>query len=805
MENPTNQSENLEQQDDTEERDGADQESAFTASDDSAPKLNTEQKGKSHFFRNCFEVYHFRKDYIYYRVVLFGLMISITVLTVIFGINADVAKQHEDYRWYLPWSILKFVENQLDYDLMPRTSILSLNLDSLRSPPTDYRFLFVVDRTGSTELDSEMQKLRRQIVDSIHQEIKKDGQVNRKILDSLSLQEILCLRMVLSLYDNPQKDKYIEVGVAYYDGIAPEKRDLSDKVFDYLKLKQNNKGTVDSTSTKMLKFERAYSKEQFYLDMKDAFRLNRRKGESSKDRTDFKEIIEGINALYFDDGNQKKKTVITIFSDFHHDVNIINAEGRIDEEFATVRFDEVENALRSLASQNNITQLNLVRIPRKGASKGILDEIDHLIPMFKSKFNEAYYYRIYAPLLTNEKNINDRLEEIIAPTIKNEEGITFYYPYLNDRVSTSREARAKLQFVYPAPFKGSNCVISLHSREIYDQMENLRMSLKFQDWKRKDITYSKVLNIRSYVRNTLPDKEFVEASYYNFGFAQQFSDLSIDVFPEETNFKIRYPVVFKEKLSKINAIIAGVSAVGMILSCLLYICFAIGDSILSWIKDKNRKRKNSKPQNPGIQDQNNKTAKSTSEREQDEQVSGENKNENAGEKWQGRVAFISILFLSGGVTTWLYSAYLSKIDPWNLLPIGFLIFISTCFFWFCCNDYDEKDLRDLLRTLKQGGDNLFKFDIKFKTMFKSISDLATIEKKFTSLESKLISLEPAGNTEEAVSEIVEDLTRLKEDLKKIVNKYRNTEEPLSKVGKDVPEERRQLPKPNDGSREVEKE
>ena len=66
--------------------------------------------------------YDKKKSNIYYRIARFALVLSITILTVVFSINADIFKQYsEDYNyyWWWPFHILMFANEQLKLENKP--------------------------------------------------------------------------------------------------------------------------------------------------------------------------------------------------------------------------------------------------------------------------------------------------------------------------------------------------------------------------------------------------------------------------------------------------------------------------------------------------------------------------------------------------------------------------------------------------------------------------------------------------------------------------------------------------------------
>ena len=65
--------------------------------------------------------------------------------------------------------------------------------------------------------------------------------------------------------------------------------------------------------------------------------------------------------------------------------------------------------------------------------------------------------------------------------------------------------------------------------------------------------------------------------FYNSERAEKFGDLSINVFPSGANYKIKYPIKFREKLSALNAQIMGVTTIASIISVVMFIMFMIGD------------------------------------------------------------------------------------------------------------------------------------------------------------------------------------------------------------------------------------
>ena len=543
--------------------------------------------------KNILDVYHHRKPFFYYRILGFSSMVSITVLSIVFGINADIVKQYENFRWYNPISILHFVEDQLDFEITPVPTSIENKSPSPDSLLEKHRFLFFVDRTPSTRLPEDFETYKSFITESIMEDFLKKtitDEKDRERTRNLSLQEILCMKMLFSFFpkgfDTNKESCKLEVGIAFIDGYNINKRG-----------DQFTFPNMDPNGPKSPIYEISFKNETEYSYYSKVFRAfvpildnsEKDSGDELIPRTDFKAILNEIQRKYFDlnEKNGKKSTIITLFSDFHHDVKFRT------EQLST--FEEVNVQIKNLFNGTNIHQINLVSIPvnpldlKKEDSNlnQVQNEIKQLVRIFKLNFSNAYYYQMDAATLAvvplnrsdQERTVNDRIDKIIAPTIKSETPITFYYPYYDAKLGNSREAKSNLKFNVPS----NNYVLSLHSNEVYNEMDNLKFSLKF-DNNDKNI-YSNNLQLNSSLTLDIDKGDIINALYYNYSFAEQFSDLTLDIFKSGSNCKVKFPIVFKEKLSKLNAIIIAMSLIGLFIFFVQYFVFMITD----WMVSEERK------------------------------------------------------------------------------------------------------------------------------------------------------------------------------------------------------------------------
>lgn len=537
------------------------------------------------------EIYHKRKGHLYYKIAQFAFTISLTVLTVVFGINAEVFKQYSEesnYSWFNLIDILRFSNDHLQLHLSPKPSIIKIDLENKKSL-SKLNYWFIVDRTSSTLLSDINKNYMNPVIEEIISDIisninhsnhdKALRNINELELRSLSIQELICLRMLLSFYEGANRTgDTITVGVAFYDGIKEryEKR----QHFNYLGLDSANK--TGFISKLIIKEET--EKAEFYGKILLPFingphRTKKFEYEWTNFEIIFQELKERIQ-------HNNDSTIITIISDFHHEEQFPSK----DDNIFSARFAQVEETLERMVEDysQNISQLNLVRIPKKKLKEKELKEINSLIRLIKSNFNYTYYYEIDALSLVRENDILAKTVEIIAPTkplLEKDAPITFYYPYKNNLGNTS-VARANISF---EPSSSENqrqsftCYMSLLSKQDLTSSTNVQLNIKFNDVQGRE--HSRSIWINNYLSEDFPIEKDIHATFNNSMKTQNFGDLALNVFPKNSNYKIRYPITLKEKIPILNAQILGFSAIITITSLILYLLFLIGDLLFN--KDEN--------------------------------------------------------------------------------------------------------------------------------------------------------------------------------------------------------------------------
>lgn len=512
--------------------------------------------------KDFFKTYNQRKDFLYYKIIGFVFMLSITILSIVFSINANVIKQYENYSWYQPFHILSFVNDQLSIEKSPKINELSIKPS--QKPPKDYRHIFIIDRSFSTDLNKDIEDYTQKIKDEIYKPINKETTINKSDLDGLSLQEVLCLKMNLGLFQEEriQNEGYsIITSVNLYDGRPKGK---NGHLFKYLDLDKNPGGSYKE----QCEFKKGETNIFFYNKVVKEYIAKKRFTKSQNDRTNFAEIFSEIQNVFFPKEKKAPETIITIFSDFHHDVN-----GK-----KQVPFFDVELAMKKLSASREIHQVNLVRIPRNEMSQKQESEIFRLINQMKRHFSNAFYYHIYTPSLVNENDINESIKEILIPTETIDNNLIFYYPYDDSKLGISKEARMEMKINFEDSLYQRKCLISLHSSEVSEN--NINLLLKFNDKIKKNEFRNEVINIGGHVYEDNKDAELIKASFINSNSVNQFSDLSLNIYPYKSNSKFRVPIIFKEKLSKINSILLGVSTLTTLISLILFVFFIISDKVL---------------------------------------------------------------------------------------------------------------------------------------------------------------------------------------------------------------------------------
>jgi len=507
-------------------------------------------------------------------------MLAIAVISIVFSVNANIIKEYSDYKWYNPIDILSFVDQQIKISQEPE--INELEIIESDSSASDYTYLFLVDRTGSTTMSSDLkaytQKFRDTIFNSITETYTPEKKESEK-LKKLSLQELMCLKMNLSLLNKKNEGQIIDIGVVFYDG--EQTKEFRDKEsYDVLGALYSSTGIRDYL-------------ERFHIDEKKSsadlhsqrvrqftdsriIKLPRRnvKGRRVGDRTNFREVFKEIKKRYIGK-NKKKNIILTVFSDFHHD------EKDTQEEYKNVALQQVESSIEALALENEIFQINLVRLPKIESTLKEENEVSELLKKIKQNFSNTFYYHIDAPKLIQEADINERIQEIASPTIKDDSTqLIFYYPYTNHKLGNVKETRTRFTLQCPKNKSAHKFYISLHSTENINEMANTNLVFYFNDREYSDEDNSKVLKIGEHLDEAYDKNDVIRASFFNVNNVQQYSDLSLNIFPFGASSKIRYSIIFKERLSILNAEILGACCLSIIFSSIVFFLIVVFDPFL---------------------------------------------------------------------------------------------------------------------------------------------------------------------------------------------------------------------------------
>ena len=348
-----------------------------------------------------------------------------------------------------------------------------------------------------------MSPIKKQIIDDILDNTKNEESELDK-LQALSIQELLCLRMLLAFYQSTNRNlDTLNIGVAFFDGVY---EDSNKDQLNYLEFDRSNKRRF----TGELIIGKGDKIDEFYGRVIDKFMEGPHREKSyDYEWTNFTTILQELDRHL---SSNEDTTIITIISDFYHEKLFKLPDGRSK----TSRLEQVEESLEDLIRDNSekIRQINLVKIPKEDVNEIEWNDINYLINTFKSHFNYTFYYEVDALLLVNEQDIHNRICEIIAPTEASyndkEKQITFYYPYRSE-LGNSKEARGILKF-NPTVDNGKlqfDCFLSLQSKEIINALQNdVRLNLKLPN--SGGGTYSRTVGVNKYISENIVLKKEID-------------------------------------------------------------------------------------------------------------------------------------------------------------------------------------------------------------------------------------------------------------------------------------------------------
>ena len=545
---------------------------------------------------NLIGVFDGSKDYFYYRMVGFCCGLAITVLAIISSVNANILSQYnEEYNIYNPFDFMRLANDQF---LIARNAMkVPIRLDSTNINTDDYSYLFLVDRTSSVTQEQEdlLPKTKEMLVKSIQ---KRSRYRMASELEGLRVSELLCLEMVFNIY-KCQAGKIIPdltAEILFYDGEIQ-----GDLVFNILTLN----APVSKDCRNLPNYYRSLINDFLSNDNRKRTRVcsndygNNDRSRSLEDRTNFAEIFgalaEIIGALKEMFGERSKKTIITMFSDFHHDISdYLSAYDACSLE--DVSLETVEKKILDLIRISDIFQLSIIRIPRRNGSENTENEIKELVDAIKSNFNNSIVYHIDSPSLDEEEDIVVKLAEVITPTFKSKDKVYFYHPFTNANLGANNEARAKILLKHGDELNNVDCLFSIHSQEGVDPKHDGRLSLFISDIKYDNITHRYVLGFNKSVRQTCKKDKSVGVVFNNTDIVKNGSRLFLNIFSIDHLVKLRVPLLFRERLVEETARMISGLILFIIASFLLFILFFVGDWIvhkilLSSVGDTEKKKR----------------------------------------------------------------------------------------------------------------------------------------------------------------------------------------------------------------------
>ena len=371
-------------------------------------------------------IHFFDKSKLTTKFYTHWIILSVTLLSIIFGINSNILSQYEyadqkEFNWWSPSDAVRFPVEQLRYNLGSKDELLDFTTDT---EPEKLRFLFMIDRTKSNlmapsckECDLDDQK-RRLILKILGEE---GTTVDEDTLNTLDYQSLMTLVMIKYISDKIlEKKKEVTVGIAYHDGIER----LQWLGASYITNGKIVRTLVDENPSK--------GTETSIRQIIGLMTNNTRVGQRS-DKTYFDLIFSDM--LKKVDPNCRN--IITVLSDFGHDTGPNGQH----------QFKDIESVFSSIPQKDSI-QMNLVKFPFTVGSDDYLPEL--VTQIIKQKLSNTYVYdfdinKFYIDYASYVSRM-DKIEEFVTPTVAATKRDLFFIHPVGLRKNNETEAGARIRF-----------------------------------------------------------------------------------------------------------------------------------------------------------------------------------------------------------------------------------------------------------------------------------------------------------------------------------------------------------------------
>lgn len=488
------------------------------------------------------------------NMVIAVFTFSVTIYSIVCSVFAGVMSG-QNTNILNPVEIKQIARQQMSEDL-------PLKLPPISTQPTEnqtkYNFLFVVDFTGSTKIETQTKK----------REYAKDKEFQNYVKKLETYKGLIISKIEV---DSTKQTKYQEMDlkslIAYF---------LADK--------------LKSSSYQSSKMNISYIKNQIHTisqDTKNAWGpisgfefpretlIEKAKEKGNGELTNFESIIQDLKKQSLNTSNydNQNKLIVTIISDFYHDDN-------------STTLQQVEKEIQGLADFENMHELNLIKIPLVSESEEKGSE--KLIQLFNKHFRHIPQReeRLLNSFSLTESEFILNLESIIFPTeLPKLAQLEFKF------TNTSSDLFSTIKL--PDSFEGKSSLMKIRA----DNFEDLQNStIQYSILDSEDSTengYPKLVNldrINMIPAGTLDEVCMIELILKNAP-REGFSNVGIEFYAQGSNQKYLVPIVLSERLTPTTAKVILVSAWIMIIT--LYILGFFGYMllffhILHWIQRRKK-------------------------------------------------------------------------------------------------------------------------------------------------------------------------------------------------------------------------
>lgn len=476
-----------------------------------------------------------------------------TIISIIYGLSSDVITD-SGYNWYNPFGMINYSLKQISInelndtvygaeyfnpiDLISSAQKLGKNTNhKLPDDNSTYYFLFIIDQTlSTTESDlfkTQTQDARKAIIDSLKAEYK----IKEDIIPKLETKSLVTIYLIKSLYllqDSLTQNN--KIGIGLYYGCRNLKFKSLKNYFNlpYHEYWHNVKNNFDTIASSLVYSER---------ETKSDSTVNRYTAV-----TDFKTIFEQIKYIFIDkiDKKNNPKLILTIISDFYQDSY---------EKTGTSLF-ELQSEIKEF-SENNIYQINLLKLPVYPNNHEQLYKIDILTEKLKKYFSRTYCYDFDIVKLVemNKNKIINKFNEIITPTYdEKEQEIKLYYPFKADNSRNVARTHIKINSQDTDAYYS----FLLTSKSNIEEKNFNFYYTKGHDNNNKKLIFLSLEGNELTAVEKLSKDQFLSVKYLPATDVNRY-DLSLEIFKENKNnvnkiiYKSRIPIAFIKRMPESNA------------------------------------------------------------------------------------------------------------------------------------------------------------------------------------------------------------------------------------------------------------